>query len=100
MSSTALLSLRKGMRIEGDVKTIVLLDDNLIIGPGSNCHIRAPMLERRFLIQKQKGGLRCRAEKGVVIDGEDGGIDVGIESGKRLQVENLTFTLTGVSEQV
>ena len=58
------------------------------------------MLERRFLIQKQKGGLRCRAEKGVVIDGEDGGIDVGIESGKRLQVENLTFTLTGVSEQV
>ena len=99
MSSTALLDLRKGMRIEGDVKTVVLLDDTLIIGPGSNCHIRAPMLESRFLIQRAKDGLRCRAEKGIVVDGEDGGLDVEIQPGKRLQVENLTFTVTGVSDK-
>jgi tetratricopeptide (TPR) repeat protein len=99
MSATALLDLRKGMRIEGDVKTIVLLDDNLIVGPGANCHIRAPMLNSRFLIQKGKDGLLCRAEQGIVVDGKDSGLDVEIQPGTRLQVEDLTFTVTGVSDR-
>lgn len=97
LSATALLDLRQGMRVEGDVQTIVLLDDNLIIGPGSNCHIQAPTLEKRFVIQNGTEGLLCRAEKDILVDGRASGPQALIEPGAHIQVEDLTFTVTSES---
>jgi tetratricopeptide (TPR) repeat protein len=96
MSTTAVLSLASGQRIEGDVAQVILLDHHLIMGSGEGCHIRARGAAAPILLCVEDQGLVLRSEEGVVMDGEPAGKEALVRAGAQIQVGDLTFTVTPV----
>ena len=107
LSSTAVLSLHKGLRIEKDVRKIILLDRDLILGSHGNCHVQAPVNGHPVVISLRKGGLYCRTQQEISIDGhiadnsadnasleDPKNFEAPIPIGAHIQVGDLSFTIT------
>ncbi len=108
MSTTAVISLHKGHRIEKDVRKVILLDRDLVVGPRSSCHIQAPVGKQPLVLSYRHGQLHCRASDAVSIDGKPvsdcsesraaGPMpvvnEVPVPLGAHVRVGDLTFTVT------
>jgi hypothetical protein len=94
LSPTAILELGPGLRLEGDVRKVVLLDGHLIIGPGKGCHIETGRAEGRVILSAGAEGFRCRAQEPLVVDGTPAGTDEPVPFGAHVEAGPLTFTLT------
>lgn len=93
LSPTAVLSL--GMqRLTGDVRTVILLKEHLIIGPRENSHIVAPGSEGAVVLSLDGGALRCRSEAAILMDGKLAASEAIVPLGAHVQVGKLTFTIT------
>lgn len=63
-STSAVLDL-SGTRLPGsDVRQVILLDRELIVGPGVSSHVRADDLTTPMVIHRRDGRLVCRGEAG------------------------------------
>jgi hypothetical protein len=94
LSPTAILELGPGLRLDGDVRKVVLLDGHLIIGPGKGCHIETGRAEGRVIISAGADGFRCRAEDALLVDGSPVAADEPVPFGAHVEAGPLTFTLT------
>ena len=94
LSPTAILELGTGLRLEGDVRKVVLLDGHLIIGHGKGCHIETGRAEGRVILSAGAEGFRCRAPEALVVDGSPAGTDEPVPFGAHVEAGSLTFTLT------
>jgi len=92
MSATALLSLHKGQRIEGDVRQIVLLKEHLILG--GKGHIETNRNGSAIVISARSQGLVCRAKEDITVNGVSAGLEASIPLGAQIQVGDVTFTIT------
>ncbi len=99
LSTTALLKLGTGLRLSGDVHTVILLDGHLIFGEGSGCHIDVPKLDQRVILSCEKNAFRCRSPVPIVVDGKIHQNDASIPLGAHVEAGQLTFTLTAVNRQ-
>ena len=88
-STTAILQLSGARLPRADVRQIVLLDREIIVGPGSAAHIRCDELTEPIILYVQNGCLRCRTK--FATDFEEIPMDRPVEIGP------LSFTLTGDS---
>jgi len=82
-STTAVLDLTGARLPRGDVRRVILMDQDLIIGPGSAAHVVAPQLERPVVLHVSQGQLVCQARHGAIGVGESvsvGGISFVIAS--------------------
>jgi hypothetical protein len=61
-STTAVLDLTAGRFPRADVRRIILLDRDLVIGPGASAHIRADALSEPAVLHIRDGRLWCRKE--------------------------------------
>ena len=61
-STTAVLDLTAGRFPRADVRRIILLDRDLVIGPGAAAHIRADGLSEPVILHVRGGRLWCRKE--------------------------------------
>lgn len=62
-STSASLDLISGRFPRGDLRRIILLDRDLIIGPGANAHIRADQLSEQVVLNVREGRLWCKNQQ-------------------------------------
>jgi hypothetical protein len=85
-STTAVLDLSGARLPRADVRRVILMDQDLIIGPGSVSHVVAPQLDRPVVLHLSQGRLVCQARDG-------GG---GIAVGESVSVGGVSFVLAPV----
>ena len=61
LSPTAILELGSGLRLDGDVRKVILLDGHLIFGPARGAHIVTERAEGRVILSAAGDRFRCRA---------------------------------------
>jgi len=83
-STTAVLDLTGARLPRADIRRVILMDQDLIIGPGSASHVVATQLERPVVLHVSQGQLVCQ------------GRDAGIPVGERVSVGGVSFVLAGV----
>ncbi|MBI4582505.1 MAG: hypothetical protein HY717_00535 [Planctomycetes bacterium] len=94
LAASAVLTLHKGQRMEGDVRDIVLMNENLLVGNHGACHIPGPKKGEPVVLSLRKGELVCRAREEILIDGKPAGLEAPVEPGAHIQIGDLTFTIT------
>ncbi len=76
-SATAVLELSTARLPQADIRRVILLNRELIIGPGGATHVRVDQLPARAVLQLADGKLTCRTECEITrnnrqLDGEQG----------------------------
>jgi len=94
LSPTAVLTLERGQRIEGDVRKIVLFNELLLLGKEGKCHVEAPVAGDTVVLSAGSGGLVCRAPEEILVDAKAAGREALIPLGAHVEIGELTFTLT------
>jgi hypothetical protein len=59
-SASAVLDLSGTRLPQGDVRHVILMDREVIVGPGANAHVRADDLEAPAVLQRREGRLICK----------------------------------------
>jgi tetratricopeptide (TPR) repeat protein len=94
-SGTALLDLT-GVRLpRGDVRQVILLDREILIGPGSTAHVRCDELAQPIILQPGGAGkLLLRSAEAVQIDGRPASKPAEIPLGGHVRVGPVSFVVT------
>jgi hypothetical protein len=94
-SSTAILELSGARLPRGDVGQIVLLDRELLIGPGAGAHVRCDDLAAPAVLQQASdGALLLRAADAVQIDGRPAAKPAKFQPGQHVRVGPVSFVVT------
>jgi len=93
-STTALLDLHSARMPRGDVRQVILLDRELILGPGPGSHIRADELAEPAMLYVRDGKLFCRTKDEVTIDGRPADKAAAIPIGSHIGIGSVTFVVT------
>jgi len=93
-STTAVLDLTGTRLVRGDVKRIVLVDKQLVVGTGPACHVRADGAEESMILCVRDGRLVCRSPQAVKVGA--GAYDplAGVPMDTPVCVGQLTFRVT------
>ena len=79
-STSAVLDLSAGRFPRSDLRRVILLDRDLIIGPGASAHIRANQLSESIVLHIRDGRLWCRTQQ--------------VQVGTPLSVAGVSFVVT------
>jgi hypothetical protein len=94
LSAAAVLRL-DGLRVDGDVRDIILAAGHFLVGRGPNCHVEARGGGAEPVVLSVRGGeVFCRAKEEIVIDGKGAGREALIPLGAAVDIGDLTFTIT------
>ena len=93
-STTAVLDLHSARLPRADVRTVVLMDREVIIGGGSASHVRVDELNIPAMLVVRDGNIFCQSKLGVTIDGAAADGDTAIPLGKQVQVGGVSFVIT------
>jgi len=69
-STSAVLELSTARLPQADIRRVVLLDRELVLGPGAAAHVRSEMLTERAVLHVRDGRLLCRASSPVTAGGK------------------------------
>ena len=69
VSTTARLDLVSGQRLPLAVDGVVLMADNLVLGPGPQAHVVVPDLASPVVLFRHPGGLGLRHKQKLTVDG-------------------------------
>lgn len=92
-STTAVLDLDGARLPRPDVRRIILMDRDLLIGPGFNNHIRAELITNTVTLFMQKGKLGCRAQEKITVDNQPYEFGNGFPIGARIQIGEISLVL-------
>ena len=67
-SASAVISLASARLPNADTRNIILMDREIIIGPGIKNHIRANQMKDQIVLFKQNGKLLCRTDQNIEVD--------------------------------
>jgi hypothetical protein len=93
-SATALLTVSGARLSRPDIRRIVLMDRDVLIGPYTNNHVRTDQLSEAVALFAQNGRLLCRAKEGVAVDGRPLDPNVGLVTNKRIEIGRLSLVVT------
>ena len=93
-STTAILDLSGARLGRADIRRIILMDRDILIGPAVGNHILAEPLERTVAIYAQNNRLLCKAGENVLIDDVPVGSTAGLAVDKQLRIGQISFVLT------
>ena len=93
LSPTAVLTLERAQRIEGDVRKIVLFNEHLLLGKEGKCHVAAPVAGDTVVLSAWSNGLVCRASEEILVDAKSAGREALIPLGAHVAIGELTFTI-------
>ncbi len=94
-SATALLTISGGRLPRPDVRQVVLMDRDILVGPYANDHIRTEQLKDVVALFAQNGRLLCRAKDSILVDGRSFDPSVGLAVGKPIEIGKLSMVVTG-----
>jgi tetratricopeptide (TPR) repeat protein len=95
-STSAALDLAGAKLPRSDVRRIILLDQDLVIGPGSASHIIARGLERPVVLHLRQDQFICAGREPMQINGRTAGIGMPLPLGTPVEIGGVCFTLTRV----
>jgi hypothetical protein len=76
-STTAVLEMSGTRLVRADVKRVILLDRQLVIGAGPACHLRADSAEEPVILGLRDGRLMLQSKQTMKVAGDDYGPQVG-----------------------
>jgi len=85
-SATAILDLSGTRAARGDVRHVVLLDRELVVGPGPAAHVRCDDLQQPAVLQRRDGKVTCRAGEPILLDGRPAGNSADIPAGTHIAI--------------
>jgi hypothetical protein len=93
-STTAVLVL-SGTRLgRADIRQIILMDRDILIGPASGNHIHAEFLEKTVAIYAQNERLLCKSSEKVLVDDKPVGSTAGLAIDKHIRIGQISFVIT------
>lgn len=92
-STTALLTISGARLNRPDIRQLVLMDRDILVGPYTNNHIRTDHLKDAIALFAQNGRLLCRAKDSILVDGRSFDPSVGLAVGKPVEIGKLSMVV-------
>jgi hypothetical protein len=96
-STSALLQLSGTRLPKTDARRVVLLNRELVIGPGPNSHIRADGLAESVVLYLRGDEMCCRSREPVLIDQKTLASSAGLPTDSSVRIGALSFVITAVA---
>lgn len=93
-STTAALQLTSAKLPLGDVRQVLLMDRDIVIGPGTAAHVRCDPLPTAVVIRWTQGGLTVRASEHIIVDERKVDAAAPLPTHKTIRIGDLSFTIT------
>jgi tetratricopeptide (TPR) repeat protein len=93
-STTAVLDLIGARFPRADVRRVVLLDRELVIGPGMSSHMRCDTTPEPIVLHVRDNRLFCRSSAEVEVNGQPMDREKGIPVGANVRVGLVSFVVT------
>ena len=95
-STTAVLQL-SGTRLgRADVREVILMDRDILIGPSRGNHIIAENLDETVTMYSQNEKLLCRSRQKILVNDNPIGSSEGIPVDKQVRIGQISFVLTKI----
>ena len=92
-STTALLTISGARLNRPDIRQLVLMDRDILVGPYTNNHIRTDQVKDPVALFAQNGRLLCRAKDSILVDGRSFDPSVGLAVGKPVEIGKLSMVV-------
>ena len=92
-STTGVLNLSGTRLPRGDARRVILLDRDLIIGPGPSSHIRVDEIAEPIVLYLRDGRLLCRTNLKATIDGRAMGAQTDVPLDAHVQIGPVSFVI-------
>jgi len=92
-STTALLTISGARLNRPDIRQVVLMDRDILVGPYTNNHIRTDQVKDPVALFAQNGRLLCRAKDSILVDGRSFDPSVGLAVGKPVEIGKLSMVV-------
>jgi hypothetical protein len=93
-STTAVLDLDGARLPRPDVRRIILMDRDILIGPGVNNHIRTERVNNTVTLFIQNGKLNCRAKEKMLVNNQPLEYGAGFPIGLPIRIGRISLVLT------
>jgi hypothetical protein len=91
-SGTAVLRVNGARLPWGGVRDVLLMDREIVLGTSAAAHVRVAGCPSAVILQGTgDGGLLCRADETVVVDGRPCGRSAAVSDGARVAVGGVSF---------
>jgi len=97
-SSTAVLTISGTRLSRPDIRQVILMDRDILVGPYANDHIRTDQVRDPFALFAQNGRLLCRAKESILVDGRSLDPSVGLAADRRIEIGKLSMVVTRLGE--
>lgn len=97
-STTATLSLPSARLGRADIRRIILMDRDILIGPTEGSHIIAESLNDTVALFTQNGRLLCRTKEKIMVDDKTFGSTAGLPLNKQITIGQISLVLTELKE--
>ncbi len=97
-STTAVLTVTGARLSRPDIKQLILMDRDILIGPYANDHIRTEQLKEPVALFAQNGRLLCRARESILVDGRGFDPNVGLAMDKRVEIGKVSLVVARLGE--
>lgn len=97
-STTAVLTVTGARLSRPDIKQLILMDRDILIGPYANDHIRTEQLKEPVALFAQNGRLLCRAKESILVDGRGFDPNVGLAMDKRVEIGKVSLVVARLGE--
>jgi hypothetical protein len=97
-SSTAVLTVSGARLSRPDIRQLILMDRDILVGPYANNHVRTDQLTEPIALFAQNGRLLCRAKESILVDGRNLDPSVGLAEGKRIEIGKLSMVVAKSGE--
>jgi hypothetical protein len=93
-STTAVIELTGARQVRGDVKRVILLDRQLVVGAGPACHLRAESAEEPIILNLRGGRLTCQSRQEVKVGAGSYDPRVGVPMDTPVRVGPVSLRVT------
>ena len=97
-STTAVLTVSGARLSRPDIRQIILMDRDILIGPYANNHVRTEQVQDPVALFAQNGRLLCRAKGDILVDGARFDPSVGLALDKPIQIGRLSMVVARLVE--
>jgi len=97
-STTAVLTVSGARLSRPDIKQLILMDRDILIGPYANNHIRTELLQEPVALFTQNGRLLCRARESILVDGHSFDPTAGLTLDRRIEIGKLSMVVARLGE--
>jgi len=97
-STTAVLTVSGARLNRPDIRQIILMDRDILIGPYANDHIRTEQVKEPLALFAQNGRLLCRTKDDILVDGASFDPNVGLAMDKPVRIGRLSMVVARLGE--